>query len=33
MVNLPVLKDYNMDLQSYCKEQSKTDEEIGECEL
>lgn len=32
-VNLPVLKDYNMDLQSYCKEQSKTNEETDECEL
>ena len=32
-VNLPVLKDYNMDLQSYCKEQSKANEETDECEL
>ena len=32
-VNLPVLKDYNMDLQSYCKEQSKANEEADECEL
>ncbi len=32
-VNLPVLKDYNMDLQSYCKEQSEADEETDECEL